>query len=127
TRAGTDVYFGLGDYNDLVVRYRRVMDIGPPGPELAAAITRIATQRGERGSGGEDVNYTALHQIATGTGVGPVHRGSTVAPNQQANFRPGSLRVVVDIANESIQNDPDGATRDVAVAALFAKGIAHIG
>ena len=130
--AGANPQFGVGEYHDLRVRYHLLRDIAPPGPDLGAELAAIAARsnngdNGEEGEIGEEANYTALDQLATGSGIPHPSQGAPVAPGQQAHFRPGSLRVVIDVANEPIEADPDGPSRDAAVASLQAKDIRHIG
>ena len=123
SRAGVSARFGLGEYNDTgggggSTRYRRLADIGPP-EALGEPLRRIQT------AGGSEPGYTAEHQLATGSGIDsgrlPVARG------QQANWRTGSVRMVVHIADEPFSADSEGPNRDQTVAALTDRGIVVIG
>jgi hypothetical protein len=119
---GIDAWYGLGDYQDTAgVRYRRLVDISPADGPLREALHAITTR------GGAEPAYTALHQMATGSGVLEPARGQPVPGGQHASWRPGSLRVVVHATDEVPSSDPDGPDRDSAVAALRADRTQHVG
>lgn len=120
--AGIDAHFGLGDYQDTGgVRYRRLVDIAKPDETLRRALQSIRT------GGGAEPAYTALHQMATGSGVRSPRRGDPVPPRRGASWRPGSLRVVVHATDEVPSEDPDGATRAQAIEAMAEDGTRHVG
>ncbi|HEX2027119.1 MAG TPA: hypothetical protein VHF25_03890, partial [Nitriliruptorales bacterium] len=124
TAAGIDAHIGLGEFQGIAedeVRYRRRVDISPPGPALQAALGDLRTR------GGEEPHLTALHQMATGAGLPAPGTGAAVPAGQQANWRMGSLRVVVMPTDEAFGYDPDGPNRDTTVAALRAAQVRHIG
>lgn len=121
-RRRIDAHFGLGDYNDTRGnRYRRRLDISPPGEPLRKALESMTT------AGGAEPAYTALHQMATGSGIANPSTGDEVPPGHGASWRPGSLRVVVHATDEVPSDDPDGATKDQAIAAMNADGVRHVG
>jgi hypothetical protein len=120
--ARIDAEFGLGDYQDYNGnRYRRLVDISPPGEPLRRALESITTE------GGSEPAYTALHQLATGSGVISPSRGRAVPRGQDAHWRPGSLRVVIHATDEVPSQDPDGAEPRDAIEALRADRARHIG
>ena len=119
---GIDARYGLGDYQDLNgLRYRRLVDISPADGPLRRALKAITT------GGGDEPAYTALDQLATGSGIPAPRRGLPVAAGLGASWRPGSLRVVVHATDEVPSNDPDGADAAEAVSALRADGVRHVG
>jgi photosystem II stability/assembly factor-like uncharacterized protein len=150
--AGVDAWFGVGEYRTYGCpadidhenyAYRRDRDIGPPDRSLEQAI------QGLEGSGQSGAALTALYQTATGAGQDLAPPGSSwgdVARGMQAHFRPGSLRVVINMTDryfnaagrstESTNNSPDsactyatwpGPSFTQTIAALNAKGIHQIG
>ncbi|MDP3713188.1 MAG: VWA domain-containing protein [Mycobacteriales bacterium] len=121
-RRRIDAQFGLGDYQSYdAVRYRRLLDISPPGEPLRRALESITT------SGGAEPAYTALHQMATGSGIEEPAQGQPVDPGLGASWRPGSLRVVVHATDEVLQKDPSGPDKDETIDALNADGVRHVG
>ena len=120
--AGIDAQFGLGDYQDTGgARYRRLVDISPPGETLRRALQSIRTD------GGSEPAYTALHQMSTGTGIRKPRSGDPVPPRRGATWRPGSLRVVVHATDEVPSSDEDGATSTEAIDEMVADGTRHVG
>ena len=121
-RRRIDAQFGLGDYQSYDdVRYRRLLDISPPGEPLRRALESIST------AGGAEPAYTALHQMATGSGIEEPAQGKPVDPGLGASWRPGSLRVVVHATDEVLQKDPSGPDKDETIDALNADGVRHVG
>lgn len=141
-----DLNIGLGVYQSWDgqgIRYNRVVDISPPGAAFAEALESIET------AGGLEPMYTALDQMATGSGVDPneveagssgdnFNQGSPVAPGQNANWRPGAYRVVVNVTDEdpakdrdggsdNKQLDPFGPTPETTIKHLAERNIHHIG
>ncbi|HVE64628.1 MAG TPA: hypothetical protein VNB94_12605 [Mycobacteriales bacterium] len=97
--------------------YSRLRDIGPIDDELLEEIAALRAC----GSGPEPV-LLALEQLATGSGRDSVRlAGSTatqcglvaaspscsVKPDQQATWRPGTVRIVVDATDEQFLNGPE--------------------
>lgn len=127
-----DVNFGVGEYKDYPTPgygdplagdfpYRRLRAIGPPDASLAAALEDL------QASGGGDIpesQLTGLYQAVTGAG----ERGF-VPPGQDADFRPGSLRTIVNITdaqfNDSVAH-PAPPFQTVADT-LEAAGVLQIG
>jgi hypothetical protein len=102
---GIDAHYGLGDYQDTNgVRYRRLVDISPADGPLKEALDTIVT------AGGAEPAYTALHQIATGSGITSPSRGLPVPKGDGASWRPGSLRVIVHATDEVPSADPTAPT-----------------
>ncbi len=90
-----DVAFGVGSfrsYNDPPA-YDRVRDIGPAGAEVAAALNSL-----EARGGGQETQMAALLESATGEGR------NGIPPNRNMNFRPGSLRVAIEVTDEPISD-----------------------
>src|SRR5205807_5962056 len=102
------------------VRYRRRSDITSPDRAFQRSIETIVTH------GGQEPGYTAVEQAASGTGVNPPY-GPGVAPGQQADWRAGSMPLVVIVADEVFSSDPGVSTKDSATNALVAKSIGLIG
>ncbi|HVE73849.1 MAG TPA: hypothetical protein VNA30_01975 [Mycobacteriales bacterium] len=120
--AGIDAFFGLGDYQHTGgMRYRRLVDIQPPGDPLRDALESI------RLGGGNEPAYTALHQISTGSGIPSPSRGQSVPRGSGASWRDGSLRVIVHATDEVPSEDPDGFTRGEATIAMQEDGTRHVG
>lgn len=108
---GVDARFGVAAFRDYPILdygspgdipYERVRDLGPPGPELQAALDRL-----EVGGGGDppEAQLTALFQTATGAGqrVEPVPITSTtlielpepIEAGQGASFRENAQKLVI--------------------------------
>lgn len=116
-----DLRVGLGDFRSTDVRYRRLHQLARPDEQLVRTLYAMDT------GGGDETHYTALHQMATGSGVSPVLQGRPVRPGQQADFRPGALRFLVHVTDEPLQLDESGPTPLAAQNALVDRGIRHIG
>ncbi|HVE73850.1 MAG TPA: sialidase family protein [Mycobacteriales bacterium] len=120
--AGIDAFFGLGDYQDTGgVRYRRLVDIQPPGDPLRRALNSILT------NGGDEPAYTALHQVSTGSGIPAPTEGRAVPRGSGASWRPGSLRVIVHATDEVPSSDASGFTQSQAVFAMQVDETRHVG
>jgi hypothetical protein len=116
--AGMDAWFGLAEYKGENFRYARLADLAPPGPGLERGLRRLYAS-----GGGEETQYTALYQTASGKGQTDVG----IAPQQGASWRPEALRIVVHATDEPFGVVPDGPSRDEAVAAMNAAGAFHVG
>lgn len=121
TMAGIDVWFGAGQYRayDDPPGFQRLQDVAPPGPELAAALNRMVAQ-----GGGLETQLESLYQIATGAGS---REGAGIAPDQDASWRPGSVRVVVHITDETISEGKPHPNRQRVTDALRSDRIVHFG
>jgi hypothetical protein len=128
--AGIDAQFGLGEFADVLdKRYVRRADVQPPGPAFQDELATLFT------SGGTDEpGFTALHQVATGSGLpggtdpGGRRPQQPVEAGQQATWRDGALRVVVLVADEeSFGEDPRGPGREETVTALQERGVRVVG
>ena len=121
--AGIDAQFGLGEFRDVkTLRYRRRADIGPPDRRFQYQLERLHTAGGV-----EEPHLTALHQVATGSGLPAVGDSLAVPAGQDATWRRGSLRTVILISDEPFGTDPNGPSRDKTIAALRADGARVIG
>jgi len=123
SRAGVDGQFGLGEFQDAAgLRYRRDVDIGPPGVDLQSAL------RSRTLSGGDEPHRGALYQTATGAGLRDLTGRQLIAPRQQADYRADALRVVLMITDEPYQNTTSYEPTVLQVVnALRARHIHHIG
>ncbi len=107
---GVDVQFGVGQYKDYPipgfgdpvagdVAYERLKAIGPVDDDLTSALESL------RATGGGDIpesQLTGLYQAATGEG-----QASFVPPGQDAGFRPGSLRTIINITDAAFHKGPE--------------------
>ncbi len=101
--SGIDVQFGVGEYKDYPTPgygdpvagdypYKRLRAIGPVDDDLSSALEAL------RATGGGDIpesQLAGLYQAATGEGQAP----PLIAPGQDARFRPGSLRTIINITD----------------------------
>lgn len=94
-KAGLDAWFGVGIYEsyDEGYPYLRRLDISPPGPALLSALQGL-----EAKGGGNETTLAALYQTASGKGQDDT--GAHIAPDQQANFRPDALHLVINATDE---------------------------
>lgn len=90
---GLDVNFGVGAFRAFEdpPAYERTRDIGLPDQELADALSGLRAQ-----GGGAETQMWALMQSATGEG------GYRTEPGLNMSFRPGSLRVAIEVTDEPI-------------------------
>lgn len=117
-----DLRVGLGEFSGTELRYRRLHQLAAPDDQFVRTLYAVQTD-----SGGDETHYTALHQVATGSGIAPVLQGRPVRPGQQADFRAGALRFVVHVTDEPLQPDESGPDPATATLALADRGIRHIG
>ncbi len=106
------IWVGLGGYA-AGWRYQLHRDIGPPDAEFRLALQRMGT------GGGNETVYTALHQIATGTGLPDSAAGFGPEPGWNAHWRGGAVRVVVNLTDERFQVESAGPGAETAVQALI--------
>ncbi|MFT5221985.1 MAG: methionine-rich copper-binding protein CopC [Glaciecola sp.] len=114
--------FGLAEFNDLTVRYRRLADIQPIGDAFSRALAEMQISAGDK-----EPHLTALHQLATGEGLQNPSAGAPVPVGKQMNWRPNAVRIVIMASDEKFFDDPDGPTFAKTVAALNADEIHHVG
>jgi hypothetical protein len=120
---GVDAHFGLGELGTRDARrYRRFADIAAPGVELRRGFERLRT------GGSEESHLIALHQTATGSGVGGL-TGPPVAAGQAPTWRADSLRTVVVVTDVqfSDENDPEAPARAEVYDALGSRDVRVIG
>ena len=122
-RAGVDGHFGLGEFQDANgLRYRRLVDITPPGFELQSAL------RTRRLQGGEEPHRGALYQTATGAGLRGAAGEELIRPRQAATYRTDALRVVLLVTDEPYQATTTYEPTVLQVInALRGRNIHHIG
>lgn len=128
--AGISAQFGVGEFKDYPmspygssadVPYRLLRRVGPVNRGLVEAIEAL------QASGGGDIPesaFTGLFQAATGQGDGP-----SVPAGRGAGFRPGSLRVVVNVTDARFHSESDypGPGLAETVAALRRTGVRQVG
>jgi hypothetical protein len=127
--AGVDVHVGLGGLGTAdTYRYRRVVDIAPPGEELHRGLTGLCA------AGSYESHLLALHQTATGSGVPDGGRLRPEVPaGQDPTWRDGSLRTVVVVTDNEFddrtlkEDDPDAPPRQVVFDAFAARGLHAVG
>jgi hypothetical protein len=145
---GVPVQFGLADFREFEgpfsgnvstggggpddpyqFPYRRRLPISPVGPELRRAIGDLDTGGGATDGG--DAALEAIYQAATGAGrKDPVSGQVIVRRGEGANFRPGSLKVIVVAIDtswrEAVPGYP-GPSFDTVVKELRPRGIKVVG
>ena len=115
---GIDVQFGVGSfrsYNDLPA-YKRNLDIQPPGPPLATALNSLAAS-----GGGDETQMAALLESVTGNGH------ATIPANENMHFRPGSLRVAIEVTDEPISQGGQHPTYQTVIDALLEHDVKQVG
>jgi photosystem II stability/assembly factor-like uncharacterized protein len=128
-----DSWFGVGAFNDTTdYRYKRIVEVSPPGPKIHEALKNLFTRRGDM-----EPLRTPLFQSVTGAGV--YKRNATeanpdaepdllVPPGQQANFRDGALKIIPLIADDPYdEQQPDEPLKEEVVSALKDEGVMVIG
>lgn len=122
-----DAHFGIGQYRGPapaynmggdVGAYERVRDIALPSDDLTNALGDM----GASGDGPESM-LLALEQSVTGDGA----PDANVRPGQQANFRPGALRVILHFADETFNEGGTNPTIPEVGATLAAARVLQIG
>ena len=121
--------------------YRRIVDIGDPGPHVSDALETLDSDAG----GFYKSHLGALWHLATGAGADlypPGPTGHNVEPGLEANFHANGLRVVVHATDEAfgddVERDSGGADfgnpepppipePGEVIEAFNAKDIEHIG
>lgn len=113
-KEGIQGHFGVAEFRHYdSVPYNRFCDIQPPGPDLEDCFDRLPASGGSH----KETQLAAMYQAATGHGQnGP---GSAfIYPNQEMNFRPDALPVVVIGTDEEFTKGPPHPTFDDTAAAL---------
>lgn len=115
---GGNVWFGVGAfraYGDPPA-YDRVRDIAPPTGDLAAALNSLDAQ-----GGGAETQMAALLQSVTGTG------DQVIPPGLNMHFRPGSLRVAIEVTDEVISQGGQHPPHTEVSKALRDAGVKMVG
>jgi len=115
---GIDVQFGVGSfrsYNDLPA-YKRNLDIQPPGPPLATALNSLTAS-----GGGDETQMAALLESVTGDGH------ATIPANENMHFRPGSLRVAIEVTDEPISQGGQHPAFQTVIDALLEHDVKQVG
>jgi hypothetical protein len=135
--SGIDVQFGVGEYKDYSIpgygrpqegdfAYRLLQKVGPVGPGLERALEALVA-----GGGGDppESGLTALYQAATGEGEPPYVSPAGVPQGSDAGFRPGALKVMINISDAPFHNSPAHPSPpfDTVAAALGERGIKQVG
>ncbi|MGH2757905.1 MAG: hypothetical protein ACRDI3_08965, partial [Actinomycetota bacterium] len=113
-----DVHFGVGAFrafNDPPA-YDRVQDIGPPGPAVADALNSLRA-----GGGGAETQMAALMESVTGAGM------SGIPPHLNMHFRPGSLRVAIEVTDEEISQGGGHPAYTEVIDALVEHDVKQVG
>jgi photosystem II stability/assembly factor-like uncharacterized protein len=115
---GNEVHFGVGSFRsyDTPPPYKRNRDIGPPGPELAAALNELHAS-----GGGDETQMAALLQSVTGEGDIGIPVGSNM------HFRPGSLRVAIEVTDELISQGGPHPSYATVIDALNKHNVRQVG
>jgi photosystem II stability/assembly factor-like uncharacterized protein len=132
--SGLDVQFGVGEFKDYPVPgygdaqagdfpYRLDRTIGPPDEQLKAALERLESSGGGALDQPES-QLTGLYQAATGDGDPP-----WVPAGQDAGFRSGALKVIVNITDATFHKEPQHPSPafDVVANELASKEILQVG
>jgi photosystem II stability/assembly factor-like uncharacterized protein len=131
-----DAWMGVGAYQDRYdYRYKRVVDVSAPGPQITQALAKLFTSEGR-----DEPMRTGLYQTATGAGLhymdtdndanlgGQRNVKVDVPAGQQADFRPGAMHTVVVVGDEPYGlTTPGEPAADAVAAALRAKQALTIG
>ncbi|WP_323794291.1 vWA domain-containing protein, partial [Nocardioides sp.] len=120
---GVDVRVGLSTFHDAGPgqRYRREVDLAPPGRPLQRTLRSVEPM------GGEETHRTALLQTVTGSGL-TVDGTELVEPGQGATFREDALKVVLHLTDEPWTATTPGEPSPFAVVeALRAADVRHVG
>lgn len=113
-----DVQFGVGSfrsYNDPPA-YARDRDIGPADQGLADALASL-----EARGGGDETQMAALLQSATGDG------DSVIPAGLNMHFRKGSLRVAIEVTDETISQGGLHPTYEDVTEGLNRHGVKMVG
>ena len=116
--ANIDVHFGVGSFRayDDPPAYARDRDIGPPDADLASKLNGLRSS-----GGGLETQMAALLQSVTGTGDYNIPEGLNM------HFRPGSLRVAIEVTDEEISQGGRHPSFDKVSEALVEHGVRMVG
>lgn len=119
--SGIDAWFGVGEYRSFndPPGFRRLQDINPPDEGLAEALNNMTAV-----GGGNETQLESLVQIVTGSGS---QIGVGIEPDQDATWRPGTLRVVVHITDEPISTGRRHPTYPEVGRILRSDRVIHLG
>ena len=106
---GLDVKFGVGAFRAFEdpPAYQRARDIGPPDQALADALSGLRAS-----GGGAETQMWALLQSVTGEG------GYATEPGLNMSFRPGSLRIAIEVTDEPISQGNNHPSITTVIEAL---------
>ncbi len=141
--SGVDIWVGLGKYRTIQdpPLYERLADISKPDASFFNTLFTVEAN----GGGGTEPVLMALDQVALGKGasdipviplstcdINPNLPGCSIAPGQQANFRPGTLRVVLHSTDEKwVRRGKDlpesSPSFDQVAADLRSRGAVQVG
>lgn len=113
-----DVQFGVGAfraYNDPPA-YDRVRDIGLAGSGLSDALNSLRAS-----GGGAETQMAALLESVTGEGR------NGIAPDLNMHFRPGSLRVAIEVTDEPISQGGSHPSYLEVIDALVEHDVKQVG
>ena len=116
-----DAWFGVGQYKSFEAppAFERMQDIAPPGEGLANALNELRAA-----DGGLETQLESLRQIATGAGSSA---GAGIPSGQDAHWRDGSLRIVVNMTDEPISTGSPHPTYEDVAEVMLADKIVHFG
>jgi hypothetical protein len=118
SQSGIPTQFGVGSFSsyDTPPAYEQNRDIGPVGAELAQALNGLRAT-----GGGEETQMAALLQSVTGEG------DAVIPPDLNMHFRPGSLRVAIEVTDEPISQGGPHPSYATVTDALLAHGVRQVG
>ena len=119
--SGVDAWFGVAQYRSFTnpPAFERIHDLAPPDDGLAEALNKLISN-----GGGDETQLESLRQIATGAGSDV---GAGIAPDQDANWRKGSLRVIINVTDERISEGKNHPSYDEVAQALLEDKAMHFG
>jgi hypothetical protein len=113
-----DVEFGVGSFRayDDPPAYEQDRDIGPVDAELESELNGLRSS-----GGGLETQMAALLQSVTGTG------DYNIEPGLNMNFRPGSLRVAIEVTDEEISQGGRHPSYETVIDALLKYDVKQVG
>jgi hypothetical protein len=113
-----DVHFGVGSFRayEDPPAYEQDRDIGPVDAELESELNGLRSS-----GGGLETQMAALLQSVTGKG------DYNIQPGLNMNFRPGSLRVAIEVTDEEISQGGRHPSYDTVIAALRKYDVKQVG
>lgn len=119
-RRRINLHVGLGGYEG-GWRYRLHRQIGLPDTEFVRALESMTI-----GGSGFETAWTALHQVATGTGLPDSRAGRGPEEGWNARWTPGAIRIVINLTDERLQAE-SSPTASEATRELQERDIKVIG